>query len=748
MSSKSRSLAATSVEDPPHNKKMKQTEHTSILILSLPDDLLINCLARVSRLYYHFLSRVSKRFRSIIASPELYATRSRLNRTEKCIYLYLRFPFDPKTYWLTLSGLPSRNVANGSSGYYMEQIPCPNYLRPAQSSTLVSVGSDIYKIGGANHLHECKIWKRNYCVSVSVLDCRTHTWRQAPSMGMAHYVSKPNWIEAFDLETQTWGPVTNPRIFRLYEEDRVKGFEAKTVSLEGKLYIFGDEAAIGFLWDQYLYTATNQECRVWCAEIALERRDGDEMWGKVDCTDAQAVRDWSYCYPDTVDDLLIPNHQETREEVSHSNGKLTGIVRLVIVCYQPNRVHFFWLVYTLSLIQGCNLYTYMYLYVRACTNVRWLKNVSCDIYDLTLLIWNKVLMSSKSRSSAATSRKDPPHDKKMPATEPMSISFSSLPDDLLINCLARVSRLYYPALSCVSKNFRSIIASPEIYQTRSSLNRTEKCIYLYLSFCRDPETYWFTMRRRPSRNIANESSGYYMEMVPSPKYLHPAQSSTLVAVGSDVYKIGGGDHSTCKLSKRKCSYSFSVLDCRTHTWRQAPSMWMERDSSSTATFFDGKIYVAGGCDKRYVGYPDRVEAFDLEKQTWGFVTNPRVFDRYHKFKAARECHCVIDDVLFFWESGAFKWHDSKTRLCKEVSDVKGLPDLHDPKFCKMAMVDLGGKMGLLWNTKTSQECKIWCAEITFERRHGDEMWGKVEWFDSVLSTHVSCSSFYAVSASV
>ncbi|CAN6917484.1 unnamed protein product [Brassica oleracea] len=209
-----------------------------------------------------------------------------------------------------------------------------------------------------------------------------------------------------------------------------------------------------------------------------------------------------------------------------------------------------------------------------------------------------------------------------------------------------------------------------------------------------------------------------------------------------------GDHSTCKLSKRKCSYSFSVLDCRTHTWRQAPSMWMERDSSSTATFFDGKIYVAGGCDKRYVGYPDRVEAFDLEKQTWGFVTNPRVFDRYHKFKAARECHCVIDDVLFFWESGAFKWYDSKTRLCKEVSDVKGLPDLHDPKFCKMAMVDLGGKMGLLWNTKTSQECKIWCAEITFERRHGDEMWGKVEWFDSVLSTHVSCSSFYAVSASV
>ncbi|CAN6917486.1 unnamed protein product [Brassica oleracea] len=349
MSSKSRSLAATSVEDPPHNKKMKQTEHTSISILSLPDDLLINCLARVSRLYYHFLSRVSKRFRSIIASPELYATRSRLNRTEKCIYLYLRFPSDPKTYWLTLSGLPSRNVANGSSGYYMEQIPCPNSLRPAQSSMLVSVGSDIYKIGGANHLHECKIWKRNYCVSVSVLDCRTHTWRQAPSMGMVQYVSKPNWIEAFDLETQTWGPVTNPRIFRLYEEDRVKGFEAKLYHLKGSSTFLGMMLRC-IIPRKYLYTATNQECRVWCAKITLERRDGDEMWGKVEWFDS-AVRDWSYCYPDTVDEFLIPNHQETREEVSHSNGKLTGIVRLVIVCYQPNRVHFFWLFYTLSLIR-------------------------------------------------------------------------------------------------------------------------------------------------------------------------------------------------------------------------------------------------------------------------------------------------------------------------------------------------------------------------------------------------------------
>ncbi|KAG2240483.1 hypothetical protein Bca52824_090625 [Brassica carinata] len=137
-------------------------------------------------------------------------------------------------------------------------------------------------------------------------------------------------------------------------------------------------------------------------------------------------------------------------------------------------------------------------------------------------------------------------------------------------------------LSCVSKQFRTIIASSELYKARSRINRTEKSIYLYLSFRSDPETDWYTLRRR------NTAKGYSTETVPSPKWLHPAQSSTLVAVGSDIYKIGGGDHSTCKLAKRERSYSFSVFDCRTHTWRQAPSMWMERDSTSTATLFKGR----------------------------------------------------------------------------------------------------------------------------------------------------------------
>ncbi|CAH8382099.1 unnamed protein product [Eruca vesicaria subsp. sativa] len=388
---------------------------------------------------------------------------------------------------------------------------------------------------------------------------------------------------------------------------------------------------------------------------------------------------------------------------------------------------------------------------------------------------------------------DPPHDEEMkkpsPETEPKrDMSILSLPDDLLINCISRVSKLYYHNLPRVSK---------PLYATRSRL-KAEKCIYLYIRFPLDPKTYWLTLTRLPSRIIANRSSGYYVEEIPCPNYLCSAQSSTFVSVGSDIYNISGANHlHECKIWKRNYCSSVFVLDCRTHTWSQAPSMGMARNENATAKFFDGKIYVAGGCDEKYVSNPNWIEAFDLETQTWDPVTNPRIFRLWEEDKvkgfeaksvslegklyifgdeaavynpedgrwlevgkdvcrmwwAATGCHCVIDDVFFLWDRHrrVFKWYDSKSDSWKELSGIEGLPELSpNSRVCQVKIVDLGGKIGFLWNqylyTGTNNECRIWCAEITVE--DGDEMWGKVEWFDYVLRTHESCSSFHVVSVSV
>ncbi|KAL0794189.1 hypothetical protein Bca101_065566 [Brassica carinata] len=151
-------------------------------------------------------------------------------------------------------------------------------------------------------------------------------------------------------------------------------------------------------------------------------------------------------------------------------------------------------------------------------------------------------------------------------------------------------------------------------------------------------------------------------------------------------------------------------------------------------------------------YPNWVEVFDLNTQTWGSlvystgVMSLGVRALYPKASylkgsstcmswAARECHCVIDDVLYFWDREVFKWYDFKENLGKKLNGIEELPDLSKNAYCKM--VDLGGKMGFLWSkdldTETNEECRIW---------------GNVEWFDSVLRAHKSRSSFHVVSASV
>ncbi|KFK37513.1 hypothetical protein AALP_AA4G267000 [Arabis alpina] len=380
---------------------------------------------------------------------------------------------------------------------------------------------------------------------------------------------------------------------------------------------------------------------------------------------------------------------------------------------------------------------------------------------------------------------------KIPLTEPISIL--SLHQDLLLNCLARVSRLDYPTLSLVCKHFRSTIASSEIYKTRQLLNRTEKCLYFCFQFPSEPNPLWFTLCRNPNRTVANKSSGYVMVQIQSPnKHLHPMKWSDLVAVGSNIYKFGGSDDPLNNERKRnvpwRSSSSVSVLDCRSHTWHDAPSMGMMRDLSASSSLVDGKIYVAGGCD---LNSSNRIEVFDPKTQTWGYVTSPRISvkETHNEFCVKRvlvetlglegklylfgngefvvynpkedswspigmeedsdiSCainnrHCVVDDVLFYWEKGVFKWYDSKVRSWKELLGVVGLPAF---KWCEM--VDLGGKMAVWWEdtSPNGEEGQIWCAEIALERRHGDEIWGYVEWFDLMLTVEATCR--YALSVSV
>ncbi|CAA7055258.1 unnamed protein product [Microthlaspi erraticum] len=403
-------------------------------------------------------------------------------------------------------------------------------------------------------------------------------------------------------------------------------------------------------------------------------------------------------------------------------------------------------------------------------------------------------------SSPATNGEEPllkrPKRKKKPSlaltqtSSSQSTPVPSLPDDLLISCFARISRLHYPALSLASKSFRSHLASPELYETRSLLGRAESCLYVCLQFppYPNPNPRWFTLCRKPDRILTNEntsetkkkkketSSGNILVPISVPKSPQ-THRQCVVAVGSSIYSIGGPIDGSP-------SASVWVLDCHCHVWRKAPSMLVERENPA-ANVFDGKIYVAGGC--RDFNSSNWMEVFDPKTQTWELVMCPlaerckssmyksavvegRIFYMFGDGGVAYKpedgsweaigaltylelgwswrSYCVIDNVLFcFSDSDGFEWYDSKRQVWMNMRGIlRGLPNFAGHVCVKMA--DYGGKLAVFW-TKGYKEKRIWCAVIAIERRKSDkEVWGTVEWSDPVLTIPTSFDFVRALSATV
>ncbi|CAA0394777.1 unnamed protein product [Arabidopsis thaliana] len=236
------------------------------------------------------------------------------------------------------------------------------------------------------------------------------------------------------------------------------------------------------------------------------------------------------------------------------------------------------------------------------------------------------------------------------------VDLSSLPDDLLLNCLARVSRLYYPILSLVSKRFSSLVASPELYKIRKLLGQTESCLYVF-----DPKTQIWECVASPSTGIRGR-------------------------------------------------FGLNSLA------------------------IDGKLYLFG--DKNLVYKP--------KEKTWdvvGFEIN------FHWIP--HDSFCVIDKVIIYYynrHSRLLEWYDPEG---SSWGILNGLEELL-PKLPRVLvsrhvrLVDYGGKVAIFWEKEVRpligyNKITIWCAEIALERRNAQEIYGKIEWCNVVLTLPSSCS---------
>ncbi|KAF8083905.1 hypothetical protein N665_0746s0007 [Sinapis alba] len=326
------------------------------LMMSLPHDIIVHCIARLPISYYPILSLVSKYFWYLVRSPQLYMRRSFLGHFEDCLYVAISINQTSSIRWYTLSRKPNNKF------WLVPILSLPPM--PLHGSCVV-VGSSIIAMGGYFD------WGL-ITPSVACIDCQYHTvqplermpWAVAGAIselidGKIYVIGGSNSpspelksssgkIMVFDTEAETWEVRRRPDW-----EVRQKWFGS--VEISGNVYMRGyknsyvyepkegkwekDEVLNSKEWSNscviddvlYYYDAYSKSIRtydpkemawgvvmgvevglfeggswsytasyggnlvvffhkekaltdtteIWCAEIAVERRESGEIWGNV-----------------------------------------------------------------------------------------------------------------------------------------------------------------------------------------------------------------------------------------------------------------------------------------------------------------------------------------------------------------------------------------------------------------------------------------------------------------------------------
>jgi len=236
-------------------------------------------------------------------------------------------------------------------------------------------------------------------------------------------------------------------------------------------------------------------------------------------------------------------------------------------------------------------------------------------------------------------------------------------------------------------------------------------------------------------------------------------------VGSDIYYIHGPSSNVSILDCRSHTWrqvQSSILDCRSHRRRKAPILPVEH-SSLTASVLGEKIYVAGCYSDMHLG-SSFFEVFDTKTEVW--VSEPIPYsDRKYNFLHPKsicidgkihvvtdsegvvaynpkegiwldldqymrsDSYCEIDDVLYSVYSRTVIWYDTEASRWRYL---EGLGQLTFPLGASVRLADYGGKLAVLWDedllyglTSFVYKKKIWCAEISLERSKSCEIFGKL-----------------------
>ncbi|XP_010469934.1 PREDICTED: putative F-box/kelch-repeat protein At2g29800 [Camelina sativa] len=339
-----------------------------------------------------------------------------------------------------------------------------------------------------------------------------------------------------------------------------------------------------------------------------------------------------------------------------------------------------------------------------------------------------------------------------------------IPVILIESTVALIRRCHYPRLSLVSKAFRDVISSDQLFVTRSLLGLTEPVLYtLIRPFPRFEPPRWYILHR--------SNMSLRLSRISSLPPMYPG--CTAVTIGRKIYVMGG-----LNVPLNRPVRTLVVIDCRSHTYRQLQSMKRDRCFAASGVI-DGKIYVVGGREKRYY---DWVEVFDVETETWETVPAapfspvassismfPVLAVLDNKIYIMDRPFCLVyDPRLRRWEDRGptspqrLFWHASSC-VVDDLLYVINVPDLagfgssiivYDPRdmvwrpvkgvdlwpalvYIESRMVSFGGKLVILGYYNGSRDV-AWCVEVALEKREDGDIWGKFESISRVCSFGESC----------
>lgn len=191
----------------------------------------------------------------------------------------------------------------------------------------------------------------------------------------------------------------------------------------------------------------------------------------------------------------------------------------------------------------------------------------------------------------------------------MSELIEGLPDAVALRCLARVPFYLHPKLELVSRSWRAVVHSAELFKARQEVSSTEDflCVCAY-----DPENIW--QLYDPFRDL-----WITLPVLPS-EVRHLAYFGAVSTAGK-LFVLGGGSDAVDPLTGDQDG-SFATddvwsYDPVTRQWAMCASMIVPR-AMFACCVLDGKIVVAGGftsCRKSI----SQAEIYDPEKNVWASI---------------------------------------------------------------------------------------------------------------------------------